>query len=215
MENKICALFDMDGVVIDTEPQYDIIWRAIGKKYLPEIEGFEKIIKGTTMPDILSNHFSHLSEDELQNLVCMHDEFERKMTYPEIPNVVSFIQSLKKAGISTGLVTSSGEDKVTAVSEKFHFDTLFDTIVTARHISEGKPNPMCYLLAAQNLGINPSNCFVFEDSFAGIKAGTAAGMKVIGLSTTNSKESLQDKALMVIPDFSNFSISQLTAHISL
>ena len=212
---NLYALFDMDGVVIDTESQYDIIWRAIGKKYLPEIDGFEKMIKGTIMLNILSKCFSHLSEDELQNLIRMHDEFERNMTYPEIPGAISFIQSLRKAGIPTGLVTSSGEEKVMAVSEKFHFDTLFDTVVSAQRISEGKPNPMCYLLAAQDLGANPSNCFVFEDSFAGIQAGTSAGMKVIGLSTTNSKESLQDKTLMVIPDFRNFSISQLATHNSL
>jgi len=60
---------------------------------------------------------------------------------------------------------------------------------------------MCYLLAARDLGIPPENCYVFEDSFNGIRAGNAAGMKVIGLSTTNSTESLAGECVWVIPDF--------------
>ena len=212
MKKKIYVLFDLDGVVIDTEPQYEIIWKVIGEKYRPDIKGLENIIKGTIMPDILSAYFSHLSEEEISRLIEMHDEFERNMTYPEIPGAISFIRSLKNAGIPTGLVTSSGDEKVMAVSKQYHFDELFDTVVTAQRIKEGKPNPMCYLLAAEDLGANPSDCFVFEDSFAGIQAGAAAGMKVIGLSTTNPKESLQDKVIQVIPDFRGFTPEKLSAY---
>ena len=209
---KICALFDLDGVVIDTESQYGIIWKIIGKKYRPDIEGLENLIKGTVMPDILSAYFSHLPEEEISQLVEMHDEFERNMTYPEIPGAIAFIRLLKEAGIPTGLVTSSGEEKVIAVSKQYHLDELFDTVVTAQRITEGKPNPMCYLLAAEDLGANPSDCFVFEDSFAGIQAGAAARMKVIGLSTTNPKEAIQNKVLHVIPDFQEFTIEKLLSY---
>jgi beta-phosphoglucomutase-like phosphatase (HAD superfamily) len=65
---------------------------------------------------------------------------------------------------------------------------------------------MCYLLAANDLNTLPENCYVFEDSFNGIAAGNAAGMKVIGLSTSNPAESIRDKALKVIPDFRGFSL---------
>ena len=60
---------------------------------------------------------------------------------------------------------------------------------------------MCYLLAAKDLNVSPADCIVFEDSFAGIQAGTSAGMRVIGLTTTNPKESLKDKVYEVIPNF--------------
>ncbi|MCL2650224.1 MAG: HAD family phosphatase [Candidatus Azobacteroides sp.] len=209
MEKKIYALFDMDGVIIDTEPQYDIHWKAIGKKYRPDIEGFEKIIKGTILPDILNRYFSHLSEEEIASLKQIHDEFERNMSYPEIPGAVAFVRSLREAGIPTGLVTSSGEEKVSSVDKAYHLNKLFDTVVTAQRIKEGKPDPMCYLLAAEDLGANPSDCVVFEDSFAGIQSGIAAGMKVIGLSTTNARESLLDKVYEVIPDFSNYTLNDL------
>jgi beta-phosphoglucomutase-like phosphatase (HAD superfamily) len=68
---------------------------------------------------------------------------------------------------------------------------------------------MCYLLAAKDLNVLPENCLVFEDSFNGIASGNAAGMKVIGLSTTNSAESIRNKVVKVIPDFRNFGLKEL------
>ncbi|HBJ15282.1 MAG TPA: HAD family phosphatase, partial [Parabacteroides merdae] len=87
-------------------------------------------------------------------------------------------------------------------------DNLFDTVVSADRITKGKPDPMCYLLAASDLHVSPSDSLVFEDSFAGIQAGTNAGMRVIGLSTTNSEESLKDKVYQVIPDFQNITFEE-------
>ena len=91
------------------------------------------------------------------------------------------------------------------------FDKLFDTIVSAERVEYGKPNPECYLLAAKDLNVKPENCIVFEDSFAGIEAGNAAGMVVVGLATTNPANMLEDKTVKVIPDFSDFSIADLEA----
>jgi len=68
---------------------------------------------------------------------------------------------------------------------------------------------MCYLLAAKRLGYSPENCFVMEDALSGIAAGNAARMKVIGLTTTNPAHVIEDKVLRVIPDFANFTLSDL------
>ena len=75
-------------------------------------------------------------------------------------------------------------------------------MVTADRITAGKPDPMCYLLAARDLQVKPGECVVFEDSFSGIQAGTAAGMRVIGVATTNPEKAICDKVSAVIPDFS-------------
>ncbi len=206
VDKSIAVLFDMDGVIVDTEPQYDILWKSIGNKYLPEMEGFEKMIKGTILPNIFAKYFSHLPDEELRKIEMRVEEYELNMDFFEIPGALDFVRSLKQRGIKTGLVTSSGEEKVKKVWAVLGFDGLFDTLVAAERIKEGKPNPMCYLLAAQDLGVNPADCYVFEDSFAGIQAGKSAGMKVIGLATTNSAESLQDKVEQVIPDFRGFKL---------
>lgn len=209
MKNNICVLFDMDGVMIDTEPQYDVFWKHAGDRYNTGIVNFEKVIKGTTLPNILKKYFSHLTQEELNTLSENLDKFEANMNFEEIPGSVKFVEELKAKGIKVGLVTSSTDTKLIAVNKAKQFDKLFDTIVSAARVTEGKPNPRCFFLAAEDLGVDPKNCIVFEDSFAGIEAGKAAGMKVIGLSTTNPANLLEDKCSKVIPDFKNFKVEDL------
>lgn len=109
---------------------------------------------------------------------------------------------LKTKGYRVGLVTSSYRIKIERALKLMDIEKVFDTIVTADRITSGKPDPMCYLLAARDLQVKPGECVVFEDSFSGIQAGTVAGMRVIGLATTNPEEAIGDKVSAVIPDFS-------------
>jgi HAD superfamily hydrolase (TIGR01509 family) len=209
MKSHFCALFDMDGVLVDSESQYDIIWKRMGEKYRTGITDFERVVKGTTLPNILSNYFSHLSKTEIELLKQDLLSFETGMLFPEIAGANRFVAELKKNGIPVGMVTSSDDVKLATVYQQIDFRDVFDTIVSANRITTGKPDPMCYLLAAQDLGYAPKDCFVFEDSLAGIEAGNRAGMTVIGLSTTLPKDLIADKCAFVIPNFVDFSISDL------
>ena len=208
---QFCVLFDLDGVIIDTEPQYDMFWRQTEEHYQLGIENFEKKIKGTTLPNILNQYFSHLSPEEQAGIARRNREFELSMDYGEIPGAVAFVRELKSNGISIGLVTSSDDTKLKVVFRRMQFAGLFDTVVSANRITQGKPHPMCYLLAAEDLKARPADCFVFEDSFAGIQSGNAAGMKVVGLATTNPAAAIQDKVVKVIPDFTQFTLDDLKA----
>lgn len=195
------ALFDLDGVIIDTEPICDIFWNEAGIRYETGIPDFAAAVKGTTLPHILDTFFSDRSAETRQRLSAESMEYEKTMPLPAMPGSVEFLHMLKGHGVRIGLVTSSDEAKTARVFKLHSLDDLFDTVVTAGRITKGKPDPMCYLLAAKDLNVSPADCLVFEDSFAGIQAGTAAGMRVIGLSTTNPAESLRDKVYEVIPDF--------------
>ena len=197
----IAFLFDLDGVIIDTEPQYDRFWGKVGKDYNLGIEDFENVIKGTTMPYILANFFSHLPEEEQNKLAAANYNFELQLEMIIIPGALEFLSETKKAGIKTGLVTSSDDAKLEIVFKQLPIKQYFDTIVSADRITRGKPDPMCYLLAAKDLNVLPENCYVFEDSFPGIASGNAAGMKVIGLSTTNPADRIRDIVWKEIPDF--------------
>lgn len=209
MKKEICVLFDMDGVMIDTESQYDVIWKHIGDRYNVGIPNFEKVIKGTTLPNIINKYFSELTEEEQSNIEKTIDDFEAHMEFPEIPGSLKFVDELKAAGVKVGLVTSSTQTKLNAVNRVRHFDSLFDTIVAAERVVLGKPNPECYLIAARDLSVAPEDCIVFEDSFSGIEAGKAAGMKVVGLSTTHPADKLKDLVDFIIPDFRDFNLSRL------
>ncbi|MFV0330841.1 MAG: HAD family hydrolase [Dysgonomonas sp.] len=203
MTNITTVLFDFDGVIADTEPQYDIYMDAIGERYNLGIKNFALQVKGTTSPDIMKKYFSHFSKEEQDNIMNELAEFELQMDFPLVKGAMNFINYLKENKYKVGLVTSSQDFKMERALDMLNMSDTFDTEVTAVRITEGKPNPMCYLLAAKDLNVSPSECVVFEDSFHGIRAGKDAGMRVIGVSTTIPAEQLTDKADHVIPDFSD------------
>ncbi len=197
------VLFDFDGVIADTEPQYDIYIEELGEKHNLGIENFAALVKGTTTPYILENYFSHLSNEERSKIEQDMSDFEQRMDFPLVSGVMEYINYLKGNNYKIGLVTSSQEVKMKRALKLLNLSETFDTVVTAARIIDGKPNPMCYLLAAEDLNSVPEECIVFEDSFHGIQAGKSAGMQVVGLSTTINKKDLGEKVNHVIPDFSD------------
>lgn len=201
MSKILTTLFDFDGVVANTEPLYDQFWGSMEQKYQLGIPDFPARIKGRTLQNIFDEYFSDYSKEEQNKIAIACAEFEQGMDFPEVPGAVKFLRTLKERGYRVGLVTSSGGVKMKNALKKMDLETVFDTVVTADRITKGKPDPMCYLLAASDLQTNPDACVVFEDAFTGIQAGTAAGMRVIGLTTTNPAELIRDKVSNVIPDF--------------
>lgn len=197
------VLFDFDGVIADTEPQYDIYIDNLGERYQLGIDNFALKVKGTTSPNMLEKYFSHLSESELSEVSQDIERFEMQMSFPPVDGAIEFIGHLKENGYKIGLVTSSQGFKMKRALEIMNIADSFDTIVTADRITQGKPHPMCYLLAAKDLGSSPAECIVFEDSFHGIQSGKDAGMRVVGLSTTIDEEKLKEKVHHIIPDFSD------------
>lgn len=201
MKQLKSALFDFDGVVADTEPIYDIYWNEAGERYKIDIPDFASLIKGTTLSLIIERFFSDRTEEFKEMVMRESLEFDQQMPMPPVSGALEFIHLLKDKGVKVGLVTSSDNAKLERAFHLLKLDNLFDTVVTADRITQGKPDPMCYLLAAKDLNVSPEDCIVFEDSFNGIQSGKDAGMRVIGLSTTNPAESLRDKVYEVIPNF--------------
>ena len=196
-------LFDFDGVVVDTESQYSRFWDATALQNGAYVDNFSLKIKGMPLDEIFAKYFSHCSTDTFdkirQNLLA----FEKALDFSQINGVVNFLKEARKRGYSTGLVTSSSADKMKSVFATTSYGELFDTFITAQDIIRGKPDPMCYLLAAQRLGANASECAVFEDSMTGLKAGNAANMRVIGLATTFPRDMVEPLSYATIDDFSN------------
>jgi HAD superfamily hydrolase (TIGR01509 family) len=203
MNSNQAFLFDLDGVILDTESQYDVFWKKTAEKYQLGIENFEQLIKGTTLPNIIAKYFSHLPKEQQKEVETTNRAFDVQLKMYTIPGALEFLAKLKKSGAKMGLVTSSSDEKLEYVFSELPIKQYFDTVVSADRITRGKPDPMCYLLAAKDLDVLPENCYVFEDSFNGIQSGKSAGMKVIGLATTHPAESIQADCLQVIPDFQN------------
>ena len=210
-EKPIAALFDFDGVVVDTEPQYSLFWDEKGKKYHPEIPEFGHHIKGQTLIQIYSQFF--LQPEGLQSEIT-HEllDYETRMSFEFIPGVVDFMKELRLKGVKIAIVTSSNDQKMANAHRALpELKSMVDYIVTADKVSHSKPHPECFLLGAESVQVPVENCVVFEDSFHGIESGRRAGMKVIGLATTNPASSIEDKVSLVIPDFVDFNHEKMMA----
>ena len=196
------ALFDLDGVVFNTEPQYSVFWGAQCREFHPEIPGLENKIKGQTLVQIYDAWFSGPLEGQQAVITARLDDFERQMSYDYIEGFEDYIRSLRQQGVKTAVVTSSNQPKMEAVyAKRPEFKTLFDAILTSEDFERSKPDPDCYLKAAQRFGIDAKDCVVFEDSFNGLKSGRAAGMYVVGLATTNTAGDIKSLCDKVIDNF--------------
>ena len=196
------ALFDLDGVVFDTEPQYSVFWGAQCREFHPEHPGLEHEIKGQTLVQIYDAWFSGELAEKQPMITERLNRFEQQMDYIYVPGFEEYIRELRGKGVKTAVVTSSNQPKMEAVYQSHpEFRSMFDAILTSEDFERSKPDPDCYLKAAQRLGVAVGDCVVFEDSFNGLKSGRAAGMYVVGLSTTNPAEAIRPLCDEVINDY--------------
>ena len=210
MKQMKAALFDLDGVVFDTEPQYTVFWGSQCRLYHPEHPGLEHEIKGSTLTQIYDRWFSGELAQEQPVITQRLDAFEAQMTFEYIAGFEALIADLHAHGVKTAVVTSSNIPKMESVYRaQPSFRQLFDAILTSEDFAHSKPHPDCYLRAAARFGADPSECVVFEDSFNGLKSGRAAGMKVVGVATTNSAESIASLSDIQITDYENVGYEQL------
>lgn len=204
----IVALFDFDGVIMDTETQYTVFWNEQGLKYLNE-EDFGRRIKGQTLTQIYEKYFSTLPEAQ-QEITAKLNAFEKQMDYEYIPGVEAFIADLHRHGVKTAVVTSSNEEKMQNVYKAHpEFKGMVDRILTGEMFARSKPAPDCFLLGMEIFGVTPEDTYVFEDSFHGLQAGMASGATVIGLATTNSSEAIAGKAHYIMNDFTEMTYDKL------
>lgn len=195
------ALFDLDGVVINTETQYSVFWSHIGETYVPELPDFANAIKGMTLVQIYDRFFA--GKTDLQDKITAElNNFEKHMNYDYLPGFEDFMKVLKAAGVKTAVVTSSNQTKMQNVYHAHPlFQDLFDAILTSEDFACSKPDPDCYLKAAQRFTLSPADCVGFEDSINGLKAVEAAKMFCVGLATTNPRQTVAKYADIVIENY--------------
>lgn len=195
------ALFDLDGVVFDTEPQYTVFWGEQCRRYHPEMPGLEQRIKGQTLTQIFDGYFAGQPDVQAAIIAGLND-FEQNMRFGYVPGFLTFVDDLHQRGIRTAVVTSSNQPKMSSVyRQRPEFRSLFDAILTSEDFAHSKPHPDCYLRAAARFGVSADACVVFEDSFNGLRSGRAAQMAVVGLSTTNEAAQIAPLCDLVIADY--------------
>ena len=215
MDKFKAALFDLDGVVFDTEPQYTVFWGGICRQYHPEHPGLEHEIKGQTLTQIYDRWFSGPLLSEQDSITARLNDYEQQMHYDYIAGFEPLIATLHHHGVKTAVVTSSNIPKMESVYRyQMGFCSLFDAILTSEDFERSKPDPDCYIKAAQRLETENDECIVFEDSFNGLKSGRAAGMTVVGLATTNAVEAIKPLSDLQLKDDDGLTFERLEALLS-
>ncbi len=191
------ALFDLDGVLIDSETLYTEFWSEVGKYHHLPSPTFAYDIKGTTLSEILQTYFP--SAEVRADVDRLLHEFEDNVVYPIYPGAIEFVDSLRAAGIKTVIVTSSDDRKMEFLYNQHpDFRSHFDYVVTAVDVTHSKPHPEPYLVGAAKAGARPEECVVFEDSYQGLRAGRAAGAFRVGVATTNPAAEVAKLADIVV-----------------
>lgn len=202
------VLFDLDGVVVDSESIYTQFWSDIDKLYPTGVENFAIAIKGNTLQRILADYFP--DNDVKQDILERIKDFEINMRYKPFAEAIRFINELKRNQFRIAIVTSSSQKKMDNLyAQNLGFREMFDAVVTGDMVSHSKPDPEPYLLGAKAIGVAPESCYVFEDSISGIESGIRAGATVIGLATTLPYDKIDGKAHLTINDFTGFHVGDM------
>lgn len=195
--SKKGMLFDLDGVLVDSEGEYSKFWGAMGDRY-GLVSTFASDIKGTTIGEILLN----FPEGDRDGILAALHEFESNMEYPVYPGVMEFLGRLKTAGIPSAIVTSSDNVKMELLfGRRPELREMVNVVITGSMVSRSKPDPEGYLKGAELIGVPIEECCVFEDSLQGLQAGRSSGATVIGIATTNSHEKVAPLADITVDRF--------------
>lgn len=203
----LAALFDLDGVLIDSEGTYTCFWEDIDQIYPTGIPNYAQVIKGTNLQKILANYPSQQVRDDIVRRI---DEFEADMDYPMFAGAEALLRELRLHGIPTAIVTSSSTQKMDSLFAKTpELRKMVDKVVTGSEVTRSKPDPEGYILAAKKLGVPPTECVVFEDSLQGLEAGRQSGAKVVGIATTNPRSALVGRADIIVDSVADLTVDFL------
>ncbi len=196
MSKKIAVIFDMDGVICHTNPYHSIAFREFfaARDLAPTDEEFAQHMFGKSNSYILSHFFNRpIAGAELLQMEEEKEGLFRKIYEPfvaPIKGIVEFITDLKDNGVLLGVATSAPRANLDLILSKVAIRDKFGSILASEDVNKHKPDPEVYLTSAINLGLLPEQCVVFEDSFSGVTAALNAGMRVVGVLTSHTKEEL-------------------------
>ena len=195
-------LRDLDGVIADTGRYHCRAWQEVfsqrGINFTEEhfMKHFgqrnDTIIRDTVGQDI--------AQEELEAIAEKKEKAYRRLVADNIqalPGVVELLASLKRGGIKSAIASSAPPENVSTVIAGLGIENYFDAIACGREVTEGKPSPQIFLLAAAKLGAEPASCVVIEDAVAGVTGARRAGMKCLAITNSHSVDSLKEADLVV------------------
>jgi mannitol-1-/sugar-/sorbitol-6-phosphatase len=188
-------LFDLDGVFVDSTESVERHWRAFAERYGIDADDLLTRVHGFPQPAIIKRELSD-RPDEIDDAIAFHTKIEEDDASNDkaLPGATSMASALPQ---DRWAVVTSGWRRIAELRAGAAGVSLPPALVTADQIERGKPDPQAYLRGAELLGVDASDCVVIEDAPTGIKAGNAAGARVIALRTTHDDSELGEAAAIV------------------
>ena len=213
----IGAIFDWDGVVIDSHDQHRESWfmlaEKIGYRMTPELfsESF-----GMRNEQIIPELFKWTEPGDTEAIRKLADKKEglyrqliRRDGLQALDGVEALLQQLQHNNIPCSVGSSTPHKNIEASMEIIGLTKYFQAITASEDVSRGKPDPEVFLIAAEKIDRHAKNCVVFEDAQAGIEAGKSAGMKTIAVTTTHPADTFTGLADQIVDTLDSISIEQI------
>ncbi len=196
------VIWDMDGVIVDTGRDHYKSWRQAFKKHgIDFTEADFQSIFGQRNDRIICTILNReVSQEEIDEIARDKEEYFRSHVRRQVkpfPGAVELINSLYQAGIKMSIASSAPVENIRLLLGTLGILECFQQFVSGREVTESKPSPQIYLLAAQKLSMPPEKCIVIEDAVAGVQGAKRAGMRCIAVTNTNPKELLEEADLVV------------------
>jgi len=212
------AIFDWDGVIIDSHDQHLESWRLLFEEEGRVMaDDFFRLTFGMRNQNIIPTHFEGIAPgdtSEIARLGNRKEELYRHLVLRDgiapLPGVVGLLEALREAGIPCSVGSSTPRRNLEVIMDLLGLGPYFGALTAAEDVTEGKPDPQVFLRAAKKIGRHPSRCVVFEDAHVGIEAGLRAGMRVVAVATTHPAKTL-GAAHVVLHDLTEARIGQLFA----
>lgn len=177
------AIFDMDGLLFDTERLYRDSWIFLAESFgqVPN-PAFPKAVSGSSgahMREIIHEYYPEVDAFAFQAQCYQRVAEQLEVAVPEKPGLHEILEGLHARGVKIAVASSSSVEGIEHNLRMAGIRDYFDAVVSASQVKNGKPAPDIFLYAAQQLGLKPEDCYVFEDSMNGIRAGAAAGCTTV------------------------------------
>jgi len=208
------AIFDFDGVIVDSHPVHKRAWRrfleSVGRT--TSEEDLQFVLDGRKREDILRHFLGDLDSDLMIEYGHRKEQFFRNEAtdVQTIEGLQSFLQDLADSHVLLGVASSGSGSRVNFLLDRLDLKKHFRLVVTGDQVELGKPDPAIYLRAAQDLQLDPLELIAFEDAHSGVRAAKSAGMMCVGIAQPDRASSLLDSgADHVVPDFCSLSYLKL------
>lgn len=208
-------LFDLDGTVAETDSLHFPAWADILREHGDlDIDRafYQANISGRLNPEIVAEYIPGMSVEETATLVDEKEAHFRERVDGLIPTpgLLDFVSKAKEAGAILALVTNAPRANAEVVLAALGLEDCFDEVVVADDVAAGKPDPAPYLEVLRRVGITPREAIAFEDSKSGIASALGAGIRTVGVASTQEPEYLTDAgAFLVVEDFTDPRLRQL------